>query len=221
VAIVFLGACFPAMQTPEVTPGLHFDAGAMVLSDQRRDGRTQGLDLFGWVGPSLGLGHDVEIGIPIGWYLEEGIRSVTDRQAFGSSPFQLVILPYGKFALIDAPTHKLAGVVQLGPAFVSSVGLIYGRDLHSWMPYGSVKWMASGGPAGDDPFITRYQQKGQLLLLLSGGALWRRPGMPAVEAGILINHYQEGAVYGDFGQPTTPRTLVDAFVSLRVRVGPR
>jgi hypothetical protein len=81
--------------------------------------------------------------------------------------------------------------------------------------------MASGGPAGDDPFITRFQQKGQLLLVLSAGAQSHRPGLPAIEAGVLIDHYQEGAVYGDFGQPTTSRTLVDFFVTARVRVGRR
>lgn len=215
----YFGACFPTMQTPEVTPGLHLDAGATVLSDQRRDGRSQGPDLFGWVAPSLGFGHVVEIGIPVGWYLEEGIRSVTDRQAFGNSPSQLVILPYGKFAFVDTPSQKLAGVLQLGPTFVSSLSLLYGRDFQSWMPYGTVKWIKSGGPAGDDPFITRFQQKGQLLLVLSAGAQSRREGLPAIEAGVLIDHYQEGAVYGDFGQPTTPRTLVDFFLTARMRFG--
>jgi hypothetical protein len=221
LAPVLLGACFPTMQTPEITPGLHFDAGAMALSDQRRDSAVQGPDLFGWVGPSFGFGHDVEVGLHVGWYLEEGWRSISDRPAFGTAPTQLVILPYGKFALVNTAKHKLAGVLQLGPTFVSSASLLYGRDLQSWLPYGAVKWIASGGPAGDDPFITRYQQKGQLLLVLSGGAQWRRPGLPAIEAGVLVNHYQEGAVFGDFGQPTTPRTLLDLFVSARVRVGPR
>lgn len=36
---------------------------------------------------------------------------------------------------------------------------------------------------------------------------------------LLINRYQEGAVWGDFGQPTVPRTLVDLFVGIRVGVG--
>jgi hypothetical protein len=221
LAPAVLGACFPTMQTPEVTPGLHLDAGAMVLGDQPRDGQAQGTDLFGWVAPSFGFGHDVEVGLPVGWYLEDGLRGNTGQDAFGSSSGQLVVLPYGKVAFVDTPTHKLAGVLQLGPTFVSSLGLLYGRELRSWMPYGSVKWIASGGPAGDDPFITRYQQKGQLLLVLSGGAESRRPGLPALELGVLIDHYQEGAVYGDFGQPTTPRTLVDVFVTARVRLGRR
>jgi hypothetical protein len=47
------------------------------------------------------------------------------------------------------------------------------------------------------------------------GAESRRARLPALEAGVLINHYQEGAVPGDFGQPTTPRTLVDFFVTAR------
>jgi hypothetical protein len=216
-----LSACFPAMQTPEITPGPHLDAGVMALSDQRRDGTAQGPDVFAWIAPTVGFGHEVEVGIPIGWYLEEGFRSVTDRRSFGTSPAQFVILPYGKFALLDGPRHKVAGVVQLGPMFVSSLSLLYGRDLGSWMPYGSIKWVASGGPAGDDPYITRYQQKGQLLLILSGGAEFRVPGLPALEAGVLINRYREGAVYGDFNQPTTPRTLADFFVTARVRVGRR
>lgn len=209
------------MQTPEVAPGLHVDAGAMLLSDQPRDGQAQGPDLFGWVTPSLGFGNDVEVGIPFGWYLEDGLRGDTAQDAFGSSSRHLVILPYAKLALADTPAHKLAGVLQLGPTFISSVGLLYGRDFGSWMPYGAVKWVASGGPAGDDPFITRYQEKSQLLLVFSVGAESRRPGRPALEAGVLLNHYREGAVYGDFGQPTRPRTLLDAFVTARVRVGPQ
>jgi hypothetical protein len=221
LAPALLGACFPTMQTPEVTPGLHLDAGAMVLGDQPREGQEQGTDLCGWMGLSYGFGRNVEVGIPVGWYLQDGLLGSTRQDSFGSSSRQFVILPYGKFAFVDTPTHKVAGVLQLGPAFVSSVSLLYGRDLRSWMPYGSVKWIASGGPAGDDPFITRYQQKGQLLLVLSGGAESRRPGLPALEVGVLINHYQEGAVYGDFGQPTTPRTLVDFFVTARVHVGRR
>jgi hypothetical protein len=218
---LLLGACFPTMQTPEVNPGFHLDAGAMVLGDQVRNGEPQGTDLFGWIAPSFGVTPDVEIGIPIGWYLEEGIKSLTDRRSFGTDPLTPVIMPYGKFALVNSPTDKLAGVVQLGLHFLSSVSVLYGRDLGSWMPYGSVKWMASGGPAGDDPLITRYQESGQLLLIFSGGARWRGPGLPAIEVGVLLNHYREGALYGDFGQPTTPRTLVDLFMSARVRLGAR
>jgi hypothetical protein len=220
VAPLGLDACFPTMQTPAVAPGLHLDAGAMALGDQRRDGEAQGTDLFGWVAPSFGVG-DIEVGIPVGWYLEEGTRSLTNRESFGTDPVTLIVLPYGKFALVNSPRDKLSTVLQLGPLFVSSVSLLYGRDLRSWMPYGGVKWMASAGPAGDDPFITRYQQKGQLLLVLSVGAEWRKPGLPSVEIGVLLNHYREGAVFGDFGQPTTPRTLVDFFVAARVRAGSR
>jgi hypothetical protein len=147
--------------------------------------------LFGWVAPSFGVG-DIEVGIPVGWYLEEGTRSLTNRESFGTDPVTLIVLPYGKFALVNSPRDKLSTVLQLGPLFVSSVSLLYGRDLRSWMPYGGVKWMASAGPAGDDPFITRYQQKGQLLLVLSVGAEWRKPGLPSVEMGVLLNHYSRG-----------------------------
>lgn len=44
---VVLGACFPTMQTPEITPGLHLDAGAMVLGDFGRPTTPRTLvDLF-------------------------------------------------------------------------------------------------------------------------------------------------------------------------------
>lgn len=222
-ALLVLGvtACFPVMQTPAVRPGLHLDAGALALTDQTRDSAPQGSDVVVWAAPSFGFGRHLEVGVPLGLYGEEGLRSFTDRHAFGTDPLQPFVEPYAKLGLLDAQRDHLATVFQVGLPFVSSVSLLYGHDFRSWSPYGGVKWMASGGPAGDDPLVTRYQQKGQVLFIVSAGAEWRTAPLPAIEVGLLVNHYQEGAVYGDFGQPTVPRTLADLYVAARVRLGKR
>jgi hypothetical protein len=65
--------------------------------------------------------------------------------------------------------------------------------------------------------VTRYQEDDQSLwVLAAGGRVLEDPNL-AFEVGVLRNAYDEGAVFGDFGQPTTRRALYDLFVATRVR----
>lgn len=197
LSIGVLTACFPAIQTPDVVPGLHVDESAVAIADHGRPSSGP-FDFMAWIAPSYGHG-DVEVGVPVGMYY-----AGSDN---GTSAQRLIVIPYFKTALLGAHgPDKLAAVVQLGAPFVSSIGVLYGRDLGGWMPYGGLKWMASGGPAGDDPFITRYQVGGQLLMLLTAGAEWRTPEHPTAEGGLLINH-----VPGE--------TLFDLYLGFRLALG--
>ena len=73
----------------------------------------------------------------------------------------------------------------------------------------------SGGPAGDSPVVTRYQQEDQALLLGSFGATLFVPGRPVVELGVLRNSYSERDYSG--GTPATVHhTFYDLFVGVRV-----
>jgi hypothetical protein len=93
----------------------------------------------------------------------------------------------------------------------------YGRDLGWWEPYGGVTWVFSGGRAGDDPFVTRYQEHQQTLVAFSAGATLLRPGRPTLEFGVLRNQYVEELGYEPDGTAITrSRTLFDLFVGLRV-----
>ena len=117
--------------------------------------------------------------------------------------------------LPSGASDHLAAVLQGAWFAPANIGLRYGHDFGTWEPHAGLSLIFSGGPAGDDPFVTRYQEKGQLLLAFAVGATWSALG---VEVGVLRNRYEEGAVYGDFGQPTTTRTLYDLFVGGRVRM---
>jgi hypothetical protein len=209
------------MQTARIDPGLHLDVGVTYLGDQLRNDEQQGADLMAYLTPSLGVGDRFEIGLPIGVYLEEGFESLASDalERFGESPRTLVLWPYLKTALLsrDSPSH-LAVIVQGAWLFPANIGVRYGRDLGSWEPYAGVSLVFSGGPAGDDPAVTRYQEAGQTIVTASVGATWETIGRPAVEIGVMRNHYREGAVYGDFGQPTTTRTLYDLYVAARFRL---
>jgi len=214
-------ACFPTMQTARIDPGLHLDVGVTYLGDQVRNDEPQGVDLMAYVAPSLGIGDRFEIGLPIGVYLEEGLESLESDalEQFGQSPRMLVLWPYLKTALLPRDSRDHLAVIVQGAWFVpANVGVRYGRDLGSWEPYAGVSLIFSGGPAGDDPAVTRYQEAGQTIVTASVGATWETIGRPAVEVGLMRNHYREGAVYGDFGQPTTPRTLYDLYVAARFRL---
>jgi hypothetical protein len=216
-----LAGCFTAMQPARIDPGFHVDAGVAFLSDQVRNDEPQGPDYIAYVAPAVGLGERVELALPVGIYLEEGTASLSGDavQRFGTSPRSLVFWPSAKFALLPSESdHHLAAVLQgFVPPFLSG-GLRYGRDFGSWEPHAGVSVMMSSGPAGDDPFVTRYQEKGQFLMTFAVGASWNVAGRPAIEVGVLLNHYDEGAVYGDFGQATTPRTLLDLYAGGRIRL---
>ncbi|MDH3291403.1 MAG: hypothetical protein OEO20_09640 [Gemmatimonadota bacterium] len=217
-----VSACFPTLHTARIDPGLHVDAGVTVLGDQARNGEAQGPDYIAYLAPSFAFGDRVELGLPIGIYLEEGFASLSGDAftRFGENPQTIVLWPYLKFAMLptDGP-HHLAFIAQGAWMFPGNVGVRYGQDLGSWEPFAGLSLIFSGGPAGDDPVVTRYQESGQSMLALVAGASWNTGGRPTVEIGVLRNRYREGAVYGDFGQPTTARTLYDLFLGARVRLG--
>jgi hypothetical protein len=217
---VVLCACFPTFQSPRIDPGFHADIGLTYITDQTRNDEPQGPDLMIYAAPTFGFGDRVEVGVPVGVYLEEGLQGLgSDIDQVNESPRTLALWPYLKFALLPSEARDhLALLLQGVWLLPANVGLRYGRDLGSWEPHAGVSVIFSGGPAGDDPFVTRYQEKGQLLLSAAVGATWNVSGRPAIELGVLRNRYEEGAVYGDFGQPTTTRTLYDLFVGGRVRL---
>lgn len=212
---LLLSGCFPTFQTARVEPGFRLDAGLVVLADQQRNGEPQGTDGLLTVAPVYGFGERLELGLPVGVYWEEGIGR--SGYGTGTQSRNFVILPYAKFALLEPRARDhLALIFQGAGILPGNLGLRYGRDLGSWEPQIGLTWIISGGPAGDDPVITRYQESNQSLVVASLGATWRGPGRPSVEVGVLRNSYREGAVFGDFGQETTPRTLYDLFMGIRV-----
>jgi len=213
LAAVAAGGCFPLPQTAEVEPGFHVDGGLVVLADQRRNDREQGTDMIPWVAPTYGFGDGLEIGLPIGAYFEEGLDS---RTGVGSRIEPLIGLSV-KGRVFESGRHRLFFAGQTALVLPASAGLIYGYELDRWLPHVAVKRVFSWGPAGDDPLVTRYQEDGQSLwVFAAGGRVLEDPNL-AFEVGVLRNAYDEGAVYGDFGQPTTRRTLYDLFVATRVR----
>ncbi len=216
-----VGACFPTLHTARIDPGLHVDVGVTVLGDRVRNGEPQGPDYVAYVAPSFAFGNRVELGLPMGIYLEEGFASLSADAftRFGEDPRMIVLWPYLRFAMLPADgPHHLAFIAQGAWMIPANVGVRYGRDLGSWEPYGGLSLIFSGGPAGDDPAVTRYQESGQSMVALVAGATWNSFGRLTAEIGVLRNHYQEGAVYGDFGQPTASRTLYDLFLGARWRL---
>lgn len=216
-AAASLAGCFPTPQSPRIDPGLNVSFAAVRLSDQTRDGESQGTDYMLTVAPQYGVGTRVEVGVPVGFYLEEGLGG---RPGPGGGDREIVVMPYAKLALLpDSSRTHVAATFQAVGFMPSSVGLYVGRDLGSWEPHAGLAYIVSAGPAGDSPVVTRYQQKGQVLLAPTVGVTWLRDGRPMLGMGLLINRCEEGAVYGDFGQPTVQRTLVDLFVLVRVGTG--
>jgi hypothetical protein len=214
VAWILTAGCFPTFQSARIEPGFRIDASMVVLGDQQRSGEAQGIDGMLTVAPVYGFGERLELGLPVGIYWEEGIGR--RGYATGTQSQNLVVLPYAKLALHE-PTARdhLALIVQASGFLPGNIGVRYGRDLGKWEPQVGLTWIISGGPAGDDPVITRYQELDQSLFAASIGATWRGHGRPSIEVGVLRNSYREGAVYGDFGQETVPRTLYDLFVGIR------
>ncbi len=200
-------ACFPTFHTAQVDPGFRLDAGASVVADRARD---EPADYVAYAAPAFGLGHRLEIGLPIGVYMQDGLRSR-----------QLLFLPYAKLALHerDARDH-VALIVQSAALVIPSIfGLRYGHDFGNWEPIAGVTVIKSGGPAGDDPVVTRYQQLHQSLIALSVGATWNRAGYPGIELGVLRNAFDENA-YSAQGVPAAVRhTLYDLFIGMRISTG--
>ena len=209
--LLLLAGCFPTMQGARIDNGFHVDVGTIVLSDQVRNDEPQGPDLMAWAAPLVGFRQAIELGLPAGIYLES--------DDIGGDDYQLMLWPYLKVGLLDPAGRDHLAVILQGAWFLpANIGVRYGRDLGRWEPYGGASVLFSGGPAGDDPLVVRYQEKGQVLLqLVAGATALGGRFRPSFEAGLLVNRYQEGAVFGDFGQPTVPRTLVDLFVGGRMR----
>lgn len=201
------GGCFPTFQSARVQPGFHVDASAILLADQRRNSGgapvevAQGPTIIGVITPAYGIGRRFELGLPIGVYTGSGDDN------------SILVMPYAKLALLDADSkNHLSVSTQFGFVLPSNIGVHYGRDLGAWEPQVGVSFMRSGGPANDDPVITRYQQANQSLAVGSFAATFNRPRRPAIEIGVLRNSYDT---------PSTPpvrRTLYDMFVGFRLGV---
>src|SRR6185436_6157535 len=104
----------------------------------------------------------------------------------------VIIMPYLKLGLLgtDSPNH-LALIAQSSFILPANVGIRFGHDLGAWEPHIGLSWIFSGGEAGDDPTITRYQERNQLLLAWSLGATLNRARNTAVEIGLLRNRYDQ------------------------------
>ncbi|MEQ1694181.1 MAG: hypothetical protein ABMA00_23040, partial [Gemmatimonas sp.] len=158
MAALTSAACFPTIHTARVDLGFRLDAGATVLADRRPDEPT---DYAAYVAPVYGIGHRVEIGVPIGVYMQHGLRPTQSQ----TGERQLLLLPYMKLALHDTSSrHHAALLVQSAALIIPSIfGVRYGRDMGSWEPQAGITVIRSGGPSGDDPVVTRYQQLRQSL----------------------------------------------------------
>ncbi len=212
-----LAGCFPTLQSARINPGLHLAAGSAVLTDQQREGKPQGADIVAFVSPSYGFaGPGIEIGLPVAVYLEEGLASLRSDalSRYGTSPRSLLVAPYVKLGFNQTHRDKFAVLGQTVWLLPSSLTVIYSRDYGRWTPYTSLKYVFSSGPAGDDPFITRYQEGGQSIWVAALGVEYQGGPRPALEFGLMRNSYLEGTVYA--GPATGRRTLYDVFVGFRV-----
>ncbi|MBL0171724.1 MAG: hypothetical protein IPP90_13565 [Gemmatimonadaceae bacterium] len=210
-------ACFPTFHNARIDPGFRLDAGATTIRDQPRDNQPQPPDYLATVSPAVGFGHRLEVGVPIGVYMANGLR----RQQGVYTERGMVVMPYAKLALLDATSRDhLAVFVQTSALIIPSIaGIRYGRDYGTWEPHAGLTVIQSGGPSGDDPVITRYQQLHQSLITLSVGATWMVAGYPGVEMGVLRNAYDENRFTAQGTLEPTRHTLYDIFVGLRVSTG--
>jgi hypothetical protein len=208
--------CFPTFQAARIDPGFRLEASAVVLGDQARRQTPQGTDIIGMLTPAYGFGRRVEIGVPVGVYAEEGL--------FNSGPLNgdknsILVMPYLKVAFLESGSpHHLALIAQSALALPANVGVRYGRDLGSWEPHVGANYIFSGGTAGDDPTITRYQERNQTMVAISAGATFKRWNNTAVEIGVLRNSYEEEGGFN--GSSTTYQRVryYDAYAGLRVNL---
>lgn len=213
---VSTGACFPTFQNARIDPGFRLDASAVVLADQNRNGASQGTDVIGMLTPAYAFGRRVEIGVPVGVYAEEGL--------FNSGPLNgdrnaILVMPYLKVGLLGAESpHHLALIGQTALMLPANVGVRYGRDFGSWEPHVGFNVIFSGGTAGDDPTVTRYQERNQSMVAFSAGATLTRWRHTAFEIGVLRNRYDEQTGFGSFGPTYTRVTYYDAYAGLRVNL---
>lgn len=202
-------ACFPTFQSARIEPGLHADIGVAVIADQDRGTAEDGTDVMAYVAPAWGISSHVELGIGIGVYSRD----------LASGEAGLLATPYAKVGLLPATAKDQVAISFQSAAvvFPGNLGVHYSRDLGGWTPQFSLTRIFSGGPAGDDPFVTRYQQANQSLWVLGLGATWRGRSRPGVQVGLLYNSYTaccEPMGGGQFG-PLDVR-FVDLFVAGRM-----
>jgi hypothetical protein len=214
-ALPFLaGACFPTYQSARIDPGFRIDASAVVLGDHGRDASNAGTDVIGMVTPAYGFGGLVEIGLPIGVYAENGL--------FNSGPLNgdrnsLLLMPYLKLALLDPKSlHDLSMSAQASLLLPANVGVRYGRDLGSWEPQIGVTYIFSGGLAGDDPTITRYQEDEQTMWAFSAGATLNGSRRLAFELGLLRNKYSRVTDFTPQGEVRRNYLLYDLYAGMRI-----
>jgi len=207
---------------------MHLTAGAGMLTDQARKGKAQGDDVSGFVSPTFGFGHTIgiELGIPFGWYFEDGLTMNGQPPVFPAyfdyeDDREFQILPYVKIASNQQSKNKVAGIID-----PSSITFVYSHDFKHWAPYLSLKrWFLYGNPAIDDVprKISRYQEDNQSIWSFAFGAELNIKFAPAFEIGILRNSYQELIVVRNNQQEIvrlmqggSRRVLHDFFIGFKI-----
>jgi hypothetical protein len=190
-----ISGCFATLQSAKVKKGLHLTLNASFLTDQPRNGKSKGSDVIGFITPSIGFGKTtgIEFGFPFGWYLEESFESLDEDAVlrFNQEVNNFLVLPYLKVGFNQDKKDKFALVGQTAYIFPASLTFIYSHDFKRLTPYVSLKKVFSGGPAGDDPMITRYQEENQSIWAIAFGVEWAVIFNPAIELGMFRNSYQE------------------------------
>lgn len=137
-----LAGCFPTFHNARIDPGFRLDAGATTIRDRPRGGEPHRADYLAYVSPAVGFGHRLEVGVPLIWYAESGLR----RQQGGSAGPGLMF--YTKLALLEATSRDhLAVFVQGGLPVIpvpTMAGIRYGRDRGTWEPHAGLTFIASG-----------------------------------------------------------------------------
>jgi hypothetical protein len=210
--IAAAAGCFPTFQTARIDPGFRLEASAIVLGDQTRHRVSQGTDIIAMLSPSYAFGRHIEIGVPAGVYAEEGLNS----GELNGDKNSILIMPYLKLGLLSsASRHHLAVILQSALILPANVGIRYGRDLGSWEPHIGANFIFSGGEAGDDPTVTRYQERNQTMVAFSAGATINRWRNTAFEIGVLRNQYEDGSGDPRGGIQASMFTYYDLFAGMR------
>ncbi len=213
-----LAGCFPTFHNARIDPGFRLDAGATTIRDQPREGQPQPADYLAYVSPAVGIGHRVEVGVPLVWYAENGLR---DQQGGFAGPD---LMAYAKLALLEATSlDHLAVFVQGVLPVPTMAGIRYGRDRGTWEPHAGLTFIASSDNGEIFDVLARFSRRRQSLITLSVGATWNVAGYPGVELGVLRNAHDE--VRFTSRTPaiveTSRRTLYDLFFGFRVSTGTR
>ncbi len=211
---LLLAGCFPTYQVARIDPGWHLDAGATWLHDQPRDSLQQGADLLFSAGPVYGWDSRVEIGLPLVAYFEGAGGGAQDRFTW--------LMPYLKLGLLpESSRNHLAVSLQGSILGLGNIGLHASREMGDWEPQVSFGYIVSGGPAGDDPVVTRFQRDEQSLLTFAVGATGRGWQRPSIQLGVLRNRFRTHTVYGSDGRDDEHRTFWDLFIAVGYRFSGR